>query len=39
MWDVLQCSKAVAKCRLHQTVKVAYTSVPVLDHKSVTGNV
>ena len=26
-WDVLQCSKAVAKCGLHQTVKVACSSV------------
>jgi len=27
VWDVLQCSKAVAKCGLHQTVKVACSSV------------
>ena len=26
-WDVLQCSKAVVKCRLHQTVEVACSSV------------
>jgi len=26
-WDVLQSSKAVAKCRLHQTVKVVCSSV------------
>ena len=26
-WDVLQCSKAVAKCGLHQAVKVACSSV------------
>ena len=27
LWDVLQCSKAVAKFGLHYTVKVAYSSV------------
>ena len=27
--DVLQCSKAVAKCGLHQTVKVACNSVAI----------
>ena len=27
VWDVLQCTKVVAKCGLHQTVKVACSSV------------